>query len=159
MESANWLDRRNPRCMPKPARSCHPRNVSGEPLATTAKPKTQAAISKNIETDEYSSILSLVQCCDEIEDPRFDRRRPKRIGSGSNVFLNFPVALLRVTHFVERSLGSIQRLSRKRSSNGLRDFENRLATSSPLMEKHFADRKPVESSRCTLSVLGRAISI
>ena len=49
--------------------------LSGEVLATTAKPKTQAAKSKKIEADDYSAILSLVQCFDEIEDPRIDRRR------------------------------------------------------------------------------------
>ncbi len=41
----------------------------------------------------------------------------------------------------------------------LKGFENSLATSLLLMEKLFADRRLVESSRCTLSVPGRAISI
>lgn len=49
--------------------------LSGEPLATTVKPKTQAVKSINIEADDYSAILSLVQCFDEIEDPRIDRRK------------------------------------------------------------------------------------
>jgi predicted transposase YbfD/YdcC len=51
------------------------RVLSGESLATTAKPKTQATKSKIVKAEDYSAILSLVQCFDEIVDPRINRRK------------------------------------------------------------------------------------
>lgn len=49
--------------------------LSGEPLQSTAKSTTQTVQVKAIDAEDYSAILSLVQCFDEIEDPRINRRR------------------------------------------------------------------------------------
>ena len=49
--------------------------LSGDSLEATAKGKTQVGISKALVADDYSAILSLVQCFDDIEDPRINRRR------------------------------------------------------------------------------------
>jgi len=49
--------------------------LSGEPLESTAKTVTQVVQPKAVPADDYSAILSLVQCFDEIKDPRINRRR------------------------------------------------------------------------------------
>lgn len=49
--------------------------LSGEPLESTAKTVTQVVQPKAVQADDYSAILSLVQCFDEIKDPRVNRRR------------------------------------------------------------------------------------
>ncbi len=49
--------------------------LSGEPLESTAKMKTQVVQAKPTGGDDYSATLSLVQCFDEIEDPRINQRR------------------------------------------------------------------------------------
>ena len=49
--------------------------LSGDSLEATAKGKTQVGISKALVADDYSAILSLVKCFDDIEDPRINRRR------------------------------------------------------------------------------------
>lgn len=49
--------------------------LAGEPLETTAKSTTQVVQPKAIAAEKHSAILSLVQCFDEIEDPRINRRR------------------------------------------------------------------------------------
>lgn len=49
--------------------------LSGEPLETTATGVTQVGMSKALAVDDYSAILSLVQCFEDIEDPRINRRR------------------------------------------------------------------------------------
>lgn len=49
--------------------------ISGEPLESTTKTVKQVMQPKAVPTDDYSAILSLVQCFDEIEDPRINRRR------------------------------------------------------------------------------------
>jgi len=49
--------------------------LSGQPLESTAKTKTQVVSPKTVQADDYSAILSLVQCFDELEDPRINRRR------------------------------------------------------------------------------------
>lgn len=49
--------------------------LSGEPLEMPAKGGTQVVMAEAPVDDAYSSILSLVECFDEIEDPRINRRR------------------------------------------------------------------------------------
>lgn len=49
--------------------------LSGEPLETNRKQKTQVVTPKTLPVEGYSAILSLVQCFDEVEDPRINRRR------------------------------------------------------------------------------------
>lgn len=49
--------------------------LSGIPLQTPARKKTQVGKLKAKVDDDYSAILSLVQCFEDIEDPRINRRR------------------------------------------------------------------------------------
>ena len=49
--------------------------LCGVPLESTSLPKTQTVKAKKVEADHYSAILSLVQCFEEIKDPRINRRR------------------------------------------------------------------------------------
>jgi len=49
--------------------------LSGDPLETTARRKTQVTTPASLAVDDYPAILSLVRCFEEIEDPRVNRRR------------------------------------------------------------------------------------
>lgn len=49
--------------------------LSGEAVESNPKPKGRTVSASNHQDADYSAILSLVECFDEIEDPRVNRRR------------------------------------------------------------------------------------
>jgi hypothetical protein len=160
--------------------------LCGEPLQTTTTQSEQVAKPTAIVVDDYSAILSLVQCFDEMEDPRINRRRVH------NLIDMIVIAICAVicnadgwadmrtwaeTHrqwlkqFLQLPGGLPSRDTLRRTLSRLdpqafqqaflkwlKGLRKELGKVSPLMVKRFAAPKSVALNLCTLSVPGQAIS-